>query len=73
MVLIHLQQPGLCALVQGRHAPARQEHHGGDGHWRAEGAQAKTYTEQAETALGYSSAEIASVTAAWQAVGVGAR
>ncbi|PTL77315.1 M4 family metallopeptidase [Vitiosangium sp. GDMCC 1.1324] len=34
-------------------------------------AQAKTYTEQAATALGYTTAEVASVTAAWQAVGVG--
>jgi vibriolysin len=33
-------------------------------------AQAKTYTEQAATALGYT-AEVASVTQAWQAVGVG--
>jgi vibriolysin len=33
-------------------------------------AQAKTYTEQAATALGYTT-EVASVTAAWQAVGVG--
>ncbi len=32
--------------------------------------QAKTYTEQAAVSLGYSMAEIASVTAAWQAVGV---
>ncbi|MFL5345332.1 MAG: M4 family metallopeptidase [Hyalangium sp.] len=32
--------------------------------------QAKTYTEQAATQLGYT-AEVASVTAAWQAVGVG--
>ncbi|WP_257456836.1 M4 family metallopeptidase [Archangium lipolyticum] len=35
-------------------------------------AQAKTYTEQAATALGYTAAEVASVTAAWTAVGVGA-
>ncbi|MFY0578316.1 M4 family metallopeptidase [Cystobacter fuscus] len=34
-------------------------------------AQAKTYTEQAATALGYSTADVASVTAAWNAVGVG--
>jgi Zn-dependent metalloprotease len=34
-------------------------------------AQAKTYTEQAATQLGYTTAEVASVTAAWQAVGVG--
>ncbi len=34
-------------------------------------AQAKTYTEQAATALGYTTADVASVTAAWQAVGVG--
>ncbi|HEX5753587.1 MAG TPA: M4 family metallopeptidase [Archangium sp.] len=34
-------------------------------------AQAKTYTEQAATQLGYSSADVASVSAAWQAVGVG--
>ncbi len=34
-------------------------------------AQAKTYSEQAATALGYTTAEVASVTAAWQAVGVG--
>jgi len=34
-------------------------------------AAAKTATEQAAAQLGYSSAEIASVTAAWQAVGVG--
>ena len=33
--------------------------------------QAKTATEQAATQLGYTGAEIASVTAAWQAVGVG--
>jgi Zn-dependent metalloprotease len=35
-------------------------------------AQAKTYTEQAATALGYTAADVASVTAAWTAVGVGA-
>ncbi|HEX5752581.1 MAG TPA: M4 family metallopeptidase [Archangium sp.] len=35
-------------------------------------AQAKTYTEQAATALGYTTAEVASVSAAWTAVGVGA-
>lgn len=35
-------------------------------------AAAKTATEQAATQLGYTTAEIASVTAAWQAVGVGA-
>ncbi|EPX55710.1 peptidase, M4 (thermolysin) family [Cystobacter fuscus DSM 2262] len=35
-------------------------------------AQAKTYTEQAATALGYSTADVAAVTAAWTAVGVGA-
>ncbi|PTL84467.1 M4 family metallopeptidase [Vitiosangium sp. GDMCC 1.1324] len=34
-------------------------------------AQAKTYTEQAAAFLGYSTADVASVTAAWQAVGVG--
>jgi len=34
-------------------------------------AQAKTGTEQAATQLGYTTAEIASVTAAWEAVGVG--
>ncbi|WNG58182.1 peptidase M4 [Archangium gephyra] len=34
-------------------------------------AQAKTYTEQAATQLGYTTAEVASVSAAWQAVGVG--
>ncbi|ATB41730.1 hypothetical protein CYFUS_007200 [Cystobacter fuscus] len=34
-------------------------------------AQAKTYTGQVATALGYTSAEIASVAAAWTAVGVG--
>ncbi|WP_224243249.1 M4 family metallopeptidase [Hyalangium gracile] len=34
-------------------------------------AQAKTYTEQAATQLGYSAADVASVSAAWQAVGVG--
>lgn len=34
-------------------------------------AAAKTATEQAATALGYTTAEVASVTAAWQAVGVG--
>ncbi len=34
-------------------------------------AQAKTYSEQAATALGYTTAEVASVTAAWQAVNVG--
>jgi hypothetical protein len=34
-------------------------------------AQAKTYTEQAATALGYTTAEVASVSAAWTAVGVG--
>ncbi|WP_309894985.1 M4 family metallopeptidase [Archangium sp.] len=34
-------------------------------------AQAKTYTEQAATALGYTTADVASVSAAWQAVGVG--
>jgi len=34
-------------------------------------AAAKTATEQAATQLGYTAAEIASVTAAWQAVGVG--
>ena len=34
-------------------------------------AAAKTATEQAATALGYTAAEIASVTAAWNAVGVG--
>ncbi|WP_245591887.1 M4 family metallopeptidase [Cystobacter fuscus] len=34
-------------------------------------AQAKTYTEQAARALGYTSAEVASVSTAWQAVGVG--
>ncbi|MFY0572747.1 M4 family metallopeptidase [Archangium lansingense] len=34
-------------------------------------AQAKAYTVQAATALGYTTAEIASVTAAWEAVGVG--
>lgn len=34
-------------------------------------AAAKTATEQAASQLGYSAAEIASVTAAWQAVGVG--
>jgi vibriolysin len=34
-------------------------------------AQAKTATEQAATQLGYTAAEIASVTAAWAAVGVG--
>jgi vibriolysin len=33
--------------------------------------QAKTATEQAATQLGYTAAEVASVTAAWQAVGVG--
>ncbi|WP_224364820.1 M4 family metallopeptidase [Hyalangium versicolor] len=33
-------------------------------------AQAKTYTEQAATSLGYTTAEVASVTAAWTAVGV---
>jgi vibriolysin len=35
-------------------------------------AQAKTYTETAASQLGYTTADIASVTAAWQAVGVGA-
>lgn len=35
-------------------------------------AGAKTATEQAASQLGYSAADIASVTAAWQAVGVGA-
>ncbi|WP_240486549.1 M4 family metallopeptidase [Hyalangium minutum] len=35
-------------------------------------AQAKTYTEQAAASLGYTTAEQASVSAAWQAVGVGA-
>lgn len=35
-------------------------------------AQAKTYTEQAATQLGYTTAEVASVSAAWTAVGVGA-
>ena len=34
-------------------------------------AQAKTYTEQAATQLGYTTAEVASVSAAWTAVGVG--
>ncbi|PTL80062.1 M4 family metallopeptidase [Vitiosangium sp. GDMCC 1.1324] len=34
-------------------------------------AQAKTYTEQAATSLGYTAAEKTSVTQAWQAVGVG--
>jgi vibriolysin len=34
-------------------------------------AGAKTATEQAATQLGYTTAEVASVTAAWQAVGVG--
>ncbi|MFE8599565.1 M4 family metallopeptidase [Archangium violaceum] len=34
-------------------------------------AQAKTYTETAATQLGYTTAEVASVSAAWQAVGVG--
>ncbi|MCY1079089.1 M4 family metallopeptidase [Archangium lansingense] len=34
-------------------------------------AQAKTYTEQAATALGYTTAEVASVSNAWIAVGVG--
>ena len=34
-------------------------------------AQAKTYMEQAATALGYTTAEVASVSAAWTAVGVG--
>ncbi|WNG32816.1 peptidase M4 [Archangium violaceum] len=34
-------------------------------------AQAKTYTEEAAKALGYSDADVASVTAAWAAVGVG--
>jgi hypothetical protein len=34
-------------------------------------AQAKTYTEQAATQLGYTTADVASVSAAWQAVGVG--
>ncbi|MCY1081976.1 M4 family metallopeptidase [Archangium lansingense] len=34
-------------------------------------AQAKTYTEQAATALGYTTAEVASVSDAWTAVGVG--
>ncbi|QRK09717.1 M4 family metallopeptidase [Archangium violaceum] len=35
-------------------------------------AQAKTYTEQAATALGYDTATVEGVTAAWTAVGVGA-
>lgn len=35
-------------------------------------ADAKTASEQAATQLGFSAAEVASVTAAWQAVGVGA-
>ncbi|WNG27269.1 peptidase M4 family protein [Cystobacter fuscus] len=34
-------------------------------------AEAKTYTQQAATALGYTPAEIDSVAAAWEAVGVG--
>jgi vibriolysin len=34
-------------------------------------AQAKTYTEQAATALGYTATDVAAVTAAWTAVGVG--
>jgi Zn-dependent metalloprotease len=34
-------------------------------------AQAKTYTEQAATQLGYTTADVASVSAAWEAVGVG--
>jgi Zn-dependent metalloprotease len=34
-------------------------------------AQAKTYTEQAASQLGYAQADIDAVTAAWQAVGVG--